>query len=223
MNEEKMASFVQFLLDWSKNNTRDFPWRKTKDPYKILVAEIMLQRTKAEQVVPVYEKFITKYTNIRSICKASVSDITKAIASLGLEKRAQGMKKLAEQMANKYGFEIPKTEDELLKIHWVGKYIANAILCHAYGADVPTVDVNFARVLVRVFSLESKGSPQKDKRIWDFAKNLMALAKGKGGTLNLAILDLASNICTSRKQKHELCPLNTICDYYCMIPGQDNQ
>lgn len=219
IRQERVESFVRILLAWAKNNTRDFPWRRTKDPYKILVAEIMLQRTKAEQVVPVYERFVKKYSDPHSLSKASVSELKAEILSLGLEKRAQGLKKLAEQLVEEDMGEIPGSRNDLLKLHWVGNYIANAILCHAFGKDVPTVDANFARVLVRVFSLKTKHPAQKDKRIWDFARGLMPLVKNSARTLNLGILDFASKICTPQKPSCEKCPLNSICDYGIMVLG----
>lgn len=212
-SEKKKKQFCKLLLRWYKSNRRDFPWRKTQEPYKILIAEIMLQRTKAEQVVPVYERFIEKYSDLHSLSKAPVSELEKEISSLGLEKRAQGLRKLAEQLMEEHKGRIPNSRNELVKLHWVGNYIANALLCHAFGLDVPTVDSNFARVLVRVFSLESKTPAQKDKRIWIFAQSFMPLAKGRGRAFNLAILDLSGKICTPKKPSCEICPLNFICDF----------
>lgn len=213
ISEKKRMEFTRTLLEWDVRNRRDFPWRRTKDAYKILVAEIMLQRTKAEQVVPVYERFVKKYPNPHSLSKASVSEIRAEILSLGLEKRAQGLKKLAEQLVEEHRGKIPNSRNELVKLHWVGNYSANALLCHAFGEDVPTVDANFARLLIRVFSLKPKHPAQKDKRIWAFAQSLMPLVKGRARALNLAILDLASKICTPQKPSCETCPLNSICDY----------
>jgi len=211
--QTKVESFVHVLLSWARNNTRDFPWRKIGDPYKIVIAEIMLQRTKAEQVAPVYERFVEKYPNPEALSKASVAELRGEILSLGLEKRAQGLKKLAEQLVEQHGSKIPSNRRELMKLHWVGNYIANAILCHAFGLDTPTVDANFARLLVRVFSLRPKLPAQKDKNIWAFAQNLMPLVKGRARELNLAILDLSTKICTRQKPSCGTCPLNSICDY----------
>lgn len=213
ISEKKRMEFTRTLLKWDARNRRDFPWRRTKDAYKILVAEIMLQRTKAEQVVPVYERFVKKYPDPSSLSNASVSELRAEIHSLGLEKRAQGLKKLAEQLVEEHMGEIPNSRDELVKLHWVGNYIANALLCHAFEVDVPTVDANFARLLVRVFSLKPRHPAQKDKRIWAFAQSLMPLVKGRARALNLAILDLSSKICTPQKPSCRICPLNSICDY----------
>jgi len=210
---EKVEGFVLSLLEWAKSNTRDFPWRRTEDPYKILVAEIMLQRTRAEQVMPVYVRFIKKYPDFHSLAKASVSELRTMILSLGLEKRARGLKRLAVQIEEQHGGKIPNNIDELLKLYGIGNYIANAILCHAFGVDVLTVDANFARILDRVFSLKLKQPAQKDKRIWNFAGGLMPHAKDHARELNLSIIDFASKICAPRKPSCRTCPLKSICDY----------
>lgn len=210
---EKLQSFVRILLIWGKDNTRDFLWRRTSDPYKIMVAEIMLQRTKADQVHPVYKRFVEKYSDPFSLSEASELELKTEIFSLGLEKRASALKKLAQQLVREHMGKIPESKDELIRLHWVGNYIANAVLCYAYGVDVPTVDANFARLLVRVFSLKSKPPAQKDKGIWTFARSLMPLVRGRARELNFAILDLASKICTPQKPSCEICPLNSICDY----------
>jgi len=172
----------------------------------------MLQRTKAEQVISTFENFILRYPNPHVLAEASLEDIKKSIQSLGLAKRAQGLKRLAVQLVTNYGGEIPGNEKDLLRLHWIGNYIANAILCHAYGVDVPTVDANFARVLKRVFSLQIKEPAQKDKSVWLLARSIMPYARGHSRELNLAIIDLASLICIPRNPKCSMCPLNTICD-----------
>lgn len=213
MPDQKPEIFVSTLLEWAKDNLRDYPWRVTKDAYKIMIAEIMLQRTRAEQVVPVYERFLQKYPDIVSLSKAPVSEIRLTILSLGLEKRADGIKQLADQITEQYHGRIPRTQGELLQLHWIGNYIANAILCYAFKKDVPTIDVNFARVLDRVFSLRLKQPAQKDKRVHEFALHLISPAKGRCRALNLGILDLASRICTARNPSCQVCPVNSVCDY----------
>ena len=169
----------------------------------------MLQRTRAEQVVPIYKKFLKKYPNIKALSLSSVKEIQEIIEPLGLRKRALGIFKMGKQIAKEYDGEIPDDKKQLLRIHWIGNYISNAILCHAYGRDVPTVDANFARVLKRVFLLDISEPAQKDKRIWELAAELVP--KGHGQKLNFAVLDLAAMICTPRKMDHENCPLEQIC------------
>jgi A/G-specific adenine glycosylase len=173
----------------------------------------MLQRTRAEQVLPVFNSFIEKYPDPRALSASSVENIKSSIISLGLEKRAEGLKIMADQIVSGYGGKVPENEKDLLSLYGVGNYIANAVLCHAYGHRVPTVDANFARVIKRVFSLKAKDPLQKDRSIWSFARRVLSHAGGNFRLVNLTIIDLASLICTPRDPKCPECPLNMICDY----------
>jgi len=211
--EYRVKKFVEALLTWGKKSSRSFPWRKTSNPYKILIAEIMLQRTRADQVIPVFREFISSYPSPHALVDAPLSDIRDSIRSLGLEKRAFGLKRLAEQLVKDHNGRVPSDKVELIRLYGVGNYIANAVLCHAYGVEVPTVDANFARVLKRVFSLQSKEPAQKDRNFWSFAEHTMTYARGHSRALNLAVIDLASLICTPKNPKCPKCLLNKICDY----------
>jgi len=211
--EDRIEKSVEALLAWGKKNSRSFPWRKTSDPYRILIAEIMLQRTRAEQVIPVFREFISSYPSPHALVDAPLSDIRDSIRSLGLEKRGFALKRLAEQLVEDHDGRVPSDRVALIKLHGIGNYIANAVLCHAYGAEVPTVDANFARVLKRVFSLHPKEPAQKDRNLWSFAERIMTYARGHSRALNLAVIDLASLICTPKNPKCPRCPLNKMCDY----------
>jgi A/G-specific adenine glycosylase len=210
---EKAESFMRLLLSWAKENNKTYPWRKTRDPYRVLVAEIMLQRTKAEQVVRIYEKFLKQYPTPQHVANAPVEGIAAHIESLGLKKRAEVFKKVAYQIVNEHACRIPKEREQLLSLYGVGNYIADAVRCHAYGVDVLTVDANLARVFKRVFSLRTRTIPQKDSRIRSFADEIVQYAANHCRELNLAIIDLANLICLPKKPKCPDCPLNSICDY----------
>jgi A/G-specific adenine glycosylase len=213
MPNQKHEIFVLSLLEWAKDNLRKYPWRVTKDPYKIMIAEIMLQRTKADQVVEIYENFIKQYPNPQAIENASLKDIAACIRSLGLAKRARGLKMLGQQLVDEYAGRIPKDRKKLLALFGVGNYVADAVRCHAYGVDVLTVDANLARVLKRVFSIQTKTIPQKDRSVRLFSKEIAVCAGNRCRRLNLAIIDLSSLICTPRNPRCRKCPLNSICDY----------
>ena len=221
---DKNKLFVSLLLKWSKKNIRDFPWRTTVDPYSILIAEIMLQRTKVKQVVPIYMDFLESYPDIFSLSKASDNEIKNKISGLGLAKRAKGIQKLADQIIKDYKGKIPAEKNKLLNLHGVGNYISNALLCHAFNQNVPTVDANFARVLKRIFSLNLKKPEQKDKTLWVFAEDLIQYAQGNCSLFNLGIIDLANLICTSRKPSCCICPCISICEHgqSCSIKMMDN-
>ena len=208
------SSFVRGVLDWGTLNMRDFPWRNTDDPFLILIAEVLLQRTKADQVLPVYLLFIKKYRSISDLSKASEEEIFSLIKPLGLVKRVKGIKQLAQQIVDEYGANIPEKKTQLLKIHWIGNYIANAILCYAYGISTPTYDVNFARLINRFFLLGLKKPIDKDTNGYDFASSLMPYAGDKFREFNLSIIDFASLVCKSHKPMCESCTINSVCKTY---------
>lgn len=210
---EKIKEFSSLVLCWANHELREFPWRRTKDPYKIIIAEIFLQRTKANQVEPIFSKFISKYPNFTSLDKASRSEIESEIYALGLKKRAEVLKRLAHQVLIEFSGSIPNKREELLKINGVGPYITNAVLCHAFGFDVPTVDVNFARVLSRIFALEIKQPAQKNRRIWKLAYEIMPHVKGQSSKFNLSIMDISDKFCKAINPECKSCPLSGMCEY----------
>jgi len=205
--------FVSRLLKWYRNNKRDFPWRKTKNPYAILIAELLLRKTTANQVKAVYENFIKSFPNIKSLASASEKELSDMLRPLGMEyKRAGLLIKFAEYVLVTYRGNIPENLEDLLDIPGVGYYSANALLCFGYNRNTAILDTNVLRVIERVFNIKSnKTRPRNDIRIWEFVNTLMK--KGKARVLNFAILDFAALICKSRAPKCADCILNDICYY----------
>jgi len=142
-----MDSFTETLLVWFKKNRRSYPWRKERSPYRIMIAEFMLQRTRADQVVPVYIEFIKKYPNIQSLYLADENDIKETLKPLGLYWRATHFKKAANYIINVFGGHFPSIKEELLKIPGIGDYVAGAVLSIAYHKKEWMVDSNVVRVL----------------------------------------------------------------------------
>jgi A/G-specific adenine glycosylase len=204
--------FSHRLLRWHSENPSSYPWRETTDPYKILVAELLLRKTTRRQVSQLFPKFFAKYPDMQSLAKASVSEIRKLITPLGMErKRAPAMKEVAKELLKLGG--VPLNKDQLRNLPAVGEYVANAVLCFVAGQDLPLVDTNVVRVVQRVFSIESsRKRPRTDRLIWDFARSLIPL--GLGGEFNVSLLDFAAAVCTPRAPKCMTCPLNDICDCY---------
>jgi A/G-specific adenine glycosylase len=213
MIEKKAHDFIKLIKEWASDNLRVFPWRMTRDPFKILIAEVLLQRTRAEQVAPIYTNFIKKFPDSYSLSKATIPEIETELSSLGLKKRGKIIYDLANQLENKHNGRIPKNKIGLLQLPGVGNYIANSVLNNAYQIAVPTVDVNFARIIVRVFSLNSKPPLQKSKEIWNFAEWLISFTEDASREVNLAILDIGSTLCKSRKPVCNKCPLYVICNF----------
>jgi len=211
LNSSIFEEISKRIVNWWVKNKRDYPWRHERDPYKVLIAEIMLQRTKADQVVPVYLDFIKRYPTIHDLAKASAKDVETFFARLGLRWRAARVIEMAKYITEKAGGTIPDTREELLKIPMIGEYIADAILVFAYGKETAVVDSNVVRIIGRIFGIKARGEARRDPRFRKIAQKL--LLKGKAREYNWAVIDFAARICTPRNPKCEVCPLKDLCRY----------
>ncbi|HEX69096.1 MAG TPA: hypothetical protein ENG10_02230 [Candidatus Bathyarchaeota archaeon] len=208
MNKCKEKEFSRRLLRWFSSNARRFPWRREKDPYKILVTEKLLQQTTFGHVMKVYDSFFRKFPDIRSLARADVLDIEKAIQRLGFQRqRAKQLKEMAFEVMNKFGGNIPQSKEDLLRLSGVGNYVANAVLCFAFNKDEPVVDVNVRRVVGRYFGWRG----MKDAEIAERLRRL--IPKGKAKQFNWGIIDFSALIC-SRKPKCKKCFLADYCSYF---------
>ena len=216
----KKEVFINSLLKWHKKNRRDFPWRKTSDPYKILISEILLQKTKAENVIVVFDKFVAKYPNPEKLSSASLRDLKNEIKILGLHtQRATKLEKLAKILVEKYNGKIPDNKNELLELPGIGSYVCNAVSCFAFSHDVPLLDTNIGRIIERVFSLKVAGEERKKSKAWDMLAEFVP--KGKSKEYNYSLIDFGALVCTSKNPKHNLCPFTKICNYYSTISDQN--
>lgn len=209
---QKKHFFAQSILDWSVTNSPTYSWRNTSDPYLVLVAELLLRRTRAESVQDVYITFIKKFPSISVLSKSTIGDISSTIKSLGLLSRSHKIKSIAKQIVKQHNGIIPHSEDELIKI--IGSeshYTTNAVRCFAMDKRVPIFDVNVKRILERVFSINLGKSSHKNKLSWKIATSLLPAANIK--QYNWAILDIGKSICINNTPKCKICPLRSICDY----------
>jgi len=209
--KKKQHEFVKLLLTWFDKNRRDFPWRETTDVYKIFVAEILLQRTRAENVVPVYKNFLKKYPSIEDLSSAKIGEIEETIRSLGLfESRAKRLKNIAKIVTEKYDGKMPLNAKRLMNFKGIGHYTARAILCFTETKEKAVVDWNVARVIERFFDYDMKSSPHTDKNLMKFMQNL--IPKGKGKEFNWAILDFSALVCRPISKNCDICPINHSCN-----------
>jgi len=199
------------LLEWFKKYGRDYPWRKETDPYRILIAEIMLQRTKADQVIQVYQLFLQRFPSIYALAAATLEELEGIFDMLGLRWRAKKVKDLAKVIVSQHGGRIPSSREELLSLPGVGEYIADAVLCFAYGMDIAVVDANVCRVIGRVFGIEPRGEARRDPRFRQIAQQLIPSKRAR--EFNWAIIDLAALTCTPRNPKCYECPLQELCSF----------
>ena len=205
---EKFAPFTHKLLTWFSLNGRDFPWRREMDPYRILIAEKLLQQTTYGHVLKVYNDFFKKFPNVRSLAHAKTQEIENTIRRLGFQRqRARQLKEIAQVIAKEYGGDVPSSKEDLLRLNGVGEYVANAVLCFAFGKDVAIVDMNVRRVVSRVFGWKGVSDKEIANRLSEM------IPKGKAKQFNWAIIDFSSIIC-SRKPKCKICFLNDLCFYY---------
>lgn len=213
MHYNSKTAFVKHLLEWWEKNKRHFPWRKTKDPYKILLAEVLLRKTTRDQVKGIFEEFVKKYRDVEKLASADVKELEGVIKPLGMQKkRAPLLIELAKTIIEKHGGKVPRDRDALIKLPGVGPYSANGVLCLAYGEQLPLVDTNVIRVMERVFKIKSeKARARTDPMVWSFVEKL--IPDGKAREFNLAVLDFANSICVPKVPKCPVCPVRDICLY----------
>ncbi|KKH45791.1 DNA glycosylase [Methanosarcina sp. 1.H.A.2.2] len=201
------------LLMWGGQNIREFPWRETSDPYKIAIAEVMLHRTKADQVKDIYEEFILKYPDFESIVRAGREAIKADLKSLGLFWRADLLYDMAVEVVEKYGGKLPLDRKKLMAMPGVGNYISAAILCFGYNLPEPVLDTNTVRVLGRIFGLNITDSSRRSKLFYDIMYDLVNFWDPKN--VSFSLIDFANVICIpGEKPRCKICNLRDICTFF---------
>jgi A/G-specific adenine glycosylase len=212
MDAKKIEEYRKKLKKWGKGHYRDFPWRRTPDPYKIMLAEIMLHRTQAMQVVKIYERFIREYPDIKTLAKANKSELHKALFTLGLKWRIDLIKDMAEILVNKYESKIPKDKSELLSLPGISDYIACSVRCFAWNIAEPLLDTNTVRVIGRMHNLAIKDSSRRNSKFKELVAELVDPMEPRA--YNFALLDLADQLCTKKEEpKCNECPIDNLCLY----------
>jgi len=210
--EKRKKDFSKLLLNWSQKNSPSYPWRRTSDPYKVMISEMLLRRTRASTVKNIYSEFLKKFPTVLSLAKSSSKEIENVIESLGMKSRSHKMKSVAEKLVEKYRDGFPNQEIEMLEVFGSGSnYTVNAIRCFAQNQKVPVFDVNVKRIFERVFSIDFGKEAHKKKSSWEIVSYAVPDITVK--EYNWALLDLGKSICTISEPKCEMCPLNSICDY----------
>jgi A/G-specific adenine glycosylase len=208
----RISRIQESLLTWFETGSRHFPWRVMQDPYAILVAEKLLQQTAARDlVVETYNEFIRKYPTLLDLAAAPARDLEAIIRPLGFTYRAHEMKALAQAVFTRHDGQIPDTLQDLLTLPGIGEYSARAVLCFAFGRNIPVVDTNVARFLYRVFGLPGAlpSNPARKKNLVALAETLMP--PGQAKRMNLAILDLCASICKPVRPACDRCPIRQHC------------
>lgn len=189
-----VKAFQKEILEWYKRNQRDLPWRKDRDPYHILVSEVMLQQTQVQRVIPKYENWLKVFPNVASLAKASTRDVLFHWSGLGYNRRALFLQRFAQEIREKFGGRMPQDEKTLRSLPGIGAYTCRALLCFAFNKQVAVIDTNVRKVIaVKFFN----GELPADKVIEEVAWEL--LPQGRAYEWNQALMDYASTMLKKHK------------------------
>lgn len=199
------------LLVNRRKFVRDYPWRNSITPYRIMIAEFMLQRTRADQVAPVYKTFITEFPSIKFLAKARTREVSRYTKHLGIHWRARHFIKSSRFVVREYGGRIPSRRDKLLSIPGVGEYVAGAILTTAFQKREWVIDSNIARFLNRIYGWKLQGEIRRKQRIIVAAKKFFDYKDPR--KLLFCLLDFTALICSPSKPHCYECPVRKECKY----------
>jgi A/G-specific adenine glycosylase len=207
-----VPAFRRRLLAWFARHGRDLPWRRTRDPYAVLVSEFMLQQTQVSRVADYWPRFLARFSSVEVLARAKPRAVREAWDGLGYYARARNLHALAKQVSGA-GCQVPDDPRELIKLPGVGRYTAGAVVCFAYEKPVPAVDTNVARVIRRVFVGERRlrNGNGGSKRIWEIAAALVPRNGKRAWKFNQAIMELGALVCTARTPKCPTCPVRAQC------------
>ncbi|HLR53529.1 MAG TPA: A/G-specific adenine glycosylase [Pseudogracilibacillus sp.] len=204
------ASFVETLNVWYEANKRDLPWRKTKDPYKIWVSEIMLQQTKVDTVIAYYEKFMERFPTIHNLAHAEEQEVLKLWEGLGYYSRARNLHTAAQEVVYELAGNIPTNAEGLGKLKGIGPYTKGAISSIAYEQEEPAVDGNVMRVLSRVLNItDNISDPKTRRRFEEIIRELLAF--GNPSSFNQGLMELGALICAPKNPACLHCPVRMHC------------
>jgi A/G-specific adenine glycosylase len=206
----ELILFRQQLLGWFREFQRDLPWRRTRDPYRIWISEIMLQQTRVAAVIPYYERFLECFPDVQALAKAPQDEVLRLWSGLGYYSRARNLQKAAQQIVTSHNGIFPETEEEVLALPGIGNYTAAAILSMAHGKHHAVLDGNVARVLARLFAIH--GDLREVQRWQALQKMASALLDPSApGDWNQAVMELGATVCTPKSPQCPLCPVSKSC------------
>jgi A/G-specific adenine glycosylase len=204
------AEFRRRLLRWFRRHGRDLPWRRTRDPYHVIVSEFMLQQTQVSRVQDYYPRFLERYPTVDALARAPAAMVRESWEGLGYYRRAANLHRLAQDVVRDHAGVIPADPAVLLRLPGVGRYTAGAVASFAYERVAPAVDTNVARVLRRAFHPRLRRSGAV-ARLWTTAAALMPRRGETAWAFNQAIMELGALVCTARVARCGECPVRTVC------------
>jgi A/G-specific adenine glycosylase len=207
---ERRRRFRAKLVRWFRRHGRDLPWRRTRDPYRVLVSEVMLQQTQVGRVVGFYERFLDRFPTLESLAAAPPARVREAWAGLGYYRRAANLHRLARVLVADHGGTIPAEPEALVRLPGVGRYTAGAVASFAFERAVPAVDTNVARVLRRAFHPRAADA-HGERRVWATAAGFVPRPGRSAWIVNQALMELGALVCTAREARCSRCPVRPEC------------
>ena len=212
ISPDKISSVRSGLLVWWHANRRDLPWRHTRDPYRIMVSEIMLQQTQVDRVIPYFHAWLEHFPTVHELAEAPTAEVIRMWKGLGYNRRAVNMQRTAQAVVDRGG-EFPQTVEELLALPGIGPYTAGAIACFAFEQDVAFIDTNMRRVIHRLFvGVDVPKPTASDREVMEIAHAV--LPHGDAWNWNQGIMEFGALHCTARKPLCIVCPLQGECNAF---------
>jgi A/G-specific adenine glycosylase len=210
--QNRIGRIREGLLGWFKENARQLPWRRTRDPYAILVSEVMLQQTQVDRVLPYYTRFLERFPTVEDLAAAPTADVIRIWSGLGYNRRAVNLQRAARTIVDELGGSLPVDPADLKKLPGIGAYTAGAIAAFAHERDVAFLDTNMRRVISRVI-FGNESARESDA----IAAADALLPRGHGWTWNQALIEFGALQCTARRPACIVCPLRDECAAYPMM------
>jgi A/G-specific adenine glycosylase len=211
---KSVKSIHKAALTWYSQHARAFPWRPERDPYRVLLSEMMSQQTQISRVVGFYERWLEVFPTVTALASASKVDVLREWSGLGYNSRALRLHSLAKIVVAEHKGKMPRTVEALLELPGVGMYTAHALVCSAYRKAVPVVDVNIRRIFSRLFfEVAAPDEMQPESESWAIAARV--LPEDEAYRWNQALMDIGALFCTARSPKCDRCPLHTMCMSAC--------
>ncbi len=205
------------LRRWFARHGRDLPWRRTTDPFHILVSEILLQQTQVPRVAEVYPAFLDRFPTLHAVAEAPLAEVKAITDPLGYKVRGTWIKRIADQAVTVHAGRLPDDLAGLLALPGIGRYTAGAVLTFAYGTPAPILDTNVARVLSRWFAgtlPDHDTAAMRNQRLWALASALLprrGASRRSAWSINQGLMDFGAQICTARAPRCDVCPVQRRC------------
>ena len=212
LDRSNVRYFRRRVRKWFTSNRRELPWRQTRDPYHLLLAEFLLQQTDVEKAVSAYIQLSKRYPTVDHLARAQLRSLDRVFSAIGLRYRAERLSQSAKTISRDWRYCIPDEPEVLMQLPGVGRYIAHSVCSAAFGKRLAVVDTNVARILERFFGFKGSGRRARDDpTVWHAAQELMSLRESTPAEWNWALLDFGALVCHAREPRCGECPVAARC------------